>query len=51
MKELEQRIQEILRLIDLKGRQNEPVGRFSGGMKHRIGIGLALLNDPQFIFF
>ena len=51
MKKLNQRIQEILKLIDLKDRQNEPVGRFSGGMKRRLGIGLVLLNDPQLIFF
>ena len=51
MKKLDQRIQEILQLIDLKDRQNEPVGRFSGGMKRRLGIGLALLNNPQLIFF
>ena len=44
------RIDEILKLIDLKDREKEPVKNFSGGMKRRLGIGMALLNDPQLVF-
>lgn len=44
------RIDEILSLIGLEDRQRERVKGFSGGMKRRLGIGLALLNDPQLIF-
>lgn len=51
MKQLQERICEILKLVDLEDRQNEPVKSFSGGMKRRLGIGLALLNDPQLLFF
>ena len=50
-KKLKARIDEILKLIDLEDRAKEPVKNFSGGMKRRLGIGMALLNDPQLIFF
>ena len=50
-KKLNARIDEILKLIDLADRAKEPVKNYSGGMKRRLGIGMALLNDPQLIFF
>lgn len=50
-RELKKRIDEILKLIDLEDRSKEPVKNFSGGMKRRLGIGMALLNDPELIFF
>lgn len=42
----EARITEILRLVDLEARADEPVRGYSGGMCRRLGIGRALLNDP-----
>ncbi len=45
----EARICEILRLVDLEARADEPVKNYSGGMSRRLGIGRALLNDPQIL--
>ena len=46
---VERRIDEILSLVDLSGRADEPVKNYSGGMCRRLGIGRALLNDPQIL--
>lgn len=46
---VKKRISEILALVDLKERSDEPVKNFSGGMSRRLGIGRALLNDPQIL--
>jgi ABC-2 type transport system ATP-binding protein len=48
-KELHRRAEEILELVGLANRRNEPVEKFSGGMKRRINIGCALLHSPDFI--
>jgi ABC-type multidrug transport system ATPase subunit len=42
-----QRIDELLAVVDLGESRNRPLGGFSGGMKQRVGIAQALLNDPQ----
>ena len=46
-REAERRIGEILTLVDLAGRADEPVKNYSGGMCRRLGIGRALLGDPR----
>ncbi len=43
------RIQEILDLVNLSAASKRPLGGYSGGMKQRIGIAQALLNDPQLL--
>lgn len=43
----ERRIGELLEQLNLLSAGNRPLGGFSGGMKQRIGIAQALLNDPQ----
>lgn len=45
----EQRIDEVLHLVDLAGTKNKKAGRFSLGMKQRLGIAIALLNDPSLL--
>ena len=45
----EARISEILQLVDLEARADEPVKNYSGGMSRRLGIGRALLNEPQIL--
>lgn len=43
------RIDEVLKLIDLYDRKNDRVGKYSLGMKQRLGIGQALLNNPKIL--
>jgi ABC-type multidrug transport system ATPase subunit len=41
------RIDELLNLVNLTDVRKRPLGGYSGGMKQRVGIAQALLNDPQ----
>lgn len=47
---LKTRVNEVLDIIGLTDRANGRVGKFSGGMKRRVNIGVALLHKPQVIF-
>ena len=42
-----QRIAELLEIVNLTGESRRPLGTYFGGMKQRIGIAQALLNDPR----
>ncbi len=44
-----QRIDELLQLVNLVEAAKRPLGGYSGGMKQRVGIAQALLNDPQLL--
>ncbi len=44
-----QRIEELLALTNLTTVARRPLGGYSGGMKQRVGIAQALLNDPQLL--
>ena len=44
---LQQRIDEVLEIIGLADRQKGAVAKFSGGMKRRLNIGVALLHRPE----
>jgi len=48
-KEANKKIDELLNLVGLYDVRNKAVGKFSGGMKRRVGIAQALLNDPEII--
>jgi ABC-2 type transport system ATP-binding protein len=43
------RIPELLELVNLTDARKRPLGGYSGGMKQRVGIAQALLNDPQLL--
>jgi ABC-type multidrug transport system ATPase subunit len=43
------RVSEILDLVSLKEHANKKAGNYSLGMKQRLGIALALLNDPKLL--
>jgi len=43
------RIDELLVVVNLVNAARRPLGGYSGGMKQRVGIAQALLNDPQLL--
>ncbi|MCK8523629.1 ABC transporter ATP-binding protein [Aquimarina sp. D1M17] len=48
---LKQRIEKLLDGLNLLDVASKPIGKYSGGMKQRIGIAQTLLNDPRIIIF
>ncbi len=48
-KNLNSKVDELLELVGLYDVRNKVIGKFSGGMKRRVGIAQVLLNDPKII--
>jgi ABC-type multidrug transport system ATPase subunit len=48
-KTAKRRIDELLQVANLVEAAKRPLGSYSGGMKQRVGIAQALLNDPQLL--
>jgi ABC-2 type transport system ATP-binding protein len=44
-----ERIEEVLRIVDLSPRAKDRVGGYSHGMRQRLGIAAALLRDPRLL--
>ncbi len=47
---LKTRVAEVLDLIGLTDRANDRISKFSGGMKRRVNLGVALLHKPKVIY-
>jgi len=47
---LKSRVDEVLDVIGLRDRAGDRVGKYSGGMKRRVNIGVALLHKPKVIY-
>lgn len=48
-KTLNDRVKELLSLVDLTKHKNKKIGTYSRGMKQRLGIAQALVNNPQIV--
>ncbi|MEX0274923.1 MAG: ABC transporter ATP-binding protein [Flavobacteriaceae bacterium] len=49
--QLKPRISKLLEGLNLLDAAKRPIGSYSGGMRQRVGIAQALLNDPKVIIF
>jgi ABC-2 type transport system ATP-binding protein len=49
-KEQKRRIEELLELVGLKGREHERAEGYSRGMKQRLHVARGLLHDPEVVF-
>ncbi len=45
-----QRIEELLKMLELWDRRDEPIATYSKGMKQKIAIARAFVHDPQVVF-
>jgi len=46
-KELDKRVDEVLNLLQLREARKRRFKGYSGGMKHRLNLGVALLHEPE----
>ncbi len=47
---LSKRVDEVLEFVGLSQRADDPVYKFSGGMKQRVSLACALVHQPQMLF-
>lgn len=45
------RILELLKMVELTEKSNEPIKNLSGGMRRRLAIAISIIGDPQIIIF
>lgn len=46
---IKNKIDELLHFVNLEKDRKRKIGKFSGGMKQRLGIAQAILNDPKIL--
>lgn len=44
------RVEEVIKLVDLWHRRNDPVHKLSGGMKQRVSLACAIVHNPPLLF-
>ena len=49
-KDIRKRTVEILKIVKLSSASKKRIGQYSGGMKQRLGIAVALFNNPEILF-
>src|SRR4030042_1434706 len=49
-KERSERVEEVIRLVDMWDRHKEVVSRLSGGMKQRVSLACAIVHNPPLLF-
>jgi ABC-2 type transport system ATP-binding protein len=49
-KELKERVEDVLHVVSLTDRADEPVEKYSGGMKRRVNIAAGLVHQPRLLF-
>jgi ABC-2 type transport system ATP-binding protein len=49
-KELKERVEDVLHVVSLTDRADEPVENYSGGMKRRVNIAAGLVHHPRLFF-
>ena len=47
---LPDRIEELLKLMQLQDAKNKPAGHYSGGMRKRLDLASALIHNPRMLF-
>ncbi len=48
-KQAGKRVEDVLQMVNLQEERKRKIGAFSGGMKQRLGIAQAILNDPHIL--
>lgn len=49
-KQIQQRTDDLLNIMSLQEVRNKPVNKFSGGMKRRVNLAIAVMHEPRILF-
>lgn len=48
--QIQHKIKELLKILGLEDVRNKPVQKFSGGMKRRVNLAIAVMHEPEILF-